>query len=262
MVNLGKVFSIFLICLALMGCNHNQSATNKLNILDIQKNMKEYLDTAYEKEFIVEEPKLIGNTGFGYSTYQALAYPKDDPKVAFGIQWNKDNEAYVDSYLNEIWTKQAEEEVNEMLKEYYGEGVILDYEFNFNLFINNVDPREAKNLNHKEIMVKYPDKILCKINIYTFMNDEFDKTTEAKRLFSFLNKLFLERKVESYFIDANYFTKDYKNEFIKRYERIKSYQEEVGFEKLYQEGSLINTVVIKHGRIYDDYCDIYEKFKY
>jgi hypothetical protein len=245
-----------------MGCNHNQSATNKLNVLDIQKNMKEYLDTTYEKEFIVEEPKLIGNSGFGYSTYQALAYPKDDPKAAFGIQWNKDNEAYVDSYLNEIWTKQAEEEVNEMLKEYYGEEVILDYEFNFAFYRYNINPNEVKNLNHKEVMIKYPDKILCNIKSYIFMDNSFDKNIEAKNVFNFFIKHIRDRKVESYHIRANYFTKDYKDEFEGRYEKIRTYQEEVGFDQLYRKGKLINRVVLSWGEKVGDYADVVEKFKY
>ena len=62
---------------------------------EIQHNMQDYLETKYDKEFVVNRPSLKGNEGFGYNSYLSDAYTKEEPRVEFQISWNKS----VDEYL-------------------------------------------------------------------------------------------------------------------------------------------------------------------
>ncbi|MEN2773721.1 hypothetical protein ABCY62_01460 [Acetivibrio clariflavus] len=52
---------------------------------EVKEKMTEHLKNTYNKEFVVEEPVLSGNEGFGYRVYNARAYPVDEPEMSFWL---------------------------------------------------------------------------------------------------------------------------------------------------------------------------------
>lgn len=219
---------------------------------EVQQNMKEYLERTYEKEFVVEKPVLKGNEGFGYKTYVAKAYPKEDRSLQFYAAWDIGEPGYYDDdYLKVLWSRQGTEELTGVLEGIYGEGnVIVEYELSYN-------NRKFKDCNYVEAIQKSKGNAFIDINYYVFSNNDIDKQKEAENIFKIYKQYILDYNTKMYFFNVDYVLKECKDEYD---EILKDLNYD--YDQLYQEGKIFNLLHLDDLSPADNSQGVLNKFKY
>lgn len=229
---------------------------------EVKKKMTEYLKSTYNKEFVVEEPQLTGNEGFGYNVYQAYAYPSDDTKMRFRVIWEKGEPGiFDDGYIDTLWRNPAMKEFNELLNDIYGKNVFSIYGFNFNFKRYGKDINDVKDLTYSDVIKKYPDKILIDMKYYVFVDGSIDKREEAEKAYRVLKQHVLDKNIDSFSLIVNFMSDDFREEFDKNIDSVRLGRK--GFERdtLHNNGKLINSIMLVD--LEDDYINyIIKKFVY
>lgn len=210
---MGLITLYILISFLMGGCIMQDSKKSD----ELMKNMAEYLKNTYGKEFVVEKPESKGNEGFGYKPV-AIAHPKDLPGVSFQVTYYTGDKKYDDNYLGYLWSYQATQVVQKQLKELYGEELPLIYTFNIN-------DKSLKGLNYPEVLEKYGDRALQDIFYCVFLDKPIDKKKEAQRAFEVLKSNILEKKKKMFYLTVVYINMEFKEEFVKKFEKMKKTQE-------------------------------------
>lgn len=251
-----SVFIVFFMggCITLNGVNKG----------DVQKKMTEYLKNTYEKEFVVEEPRLLGNEGFGYRVYEARAYPKDDPEMRFRVRWEKGEPGiFDDGYIHAIWRNGAMAEFHKLLKDIYGEGVVSLYGFNFNFKHYEIDFNDVKDLSYSDLIKRYPDKIFCDMKYYVFVDGSIDKRQEAEKVYRLIKQHILDRNIGKFHLVVNYMSDDFREDFDKNFKSIRLGRNGYDADSLYKQRKLVNRMGLVDIDLKEDYInDIINEFDY
>lgn len=213
----------------------------------VQKGMEKYLENRYGSEFVVEKPILTGNAGFGYNVYQAYAYPKDKPELRFVTSWdNGDPGRYDDGYLRVKWTAEGKVEVAKVLKEVYGEDVPFIYDYYLSTYRQDLLSPEEFKMTYRDTLEKYVEDSSTRIEYVLFRDGEIDKTVEAEKAFEVYKRLIYDNSIlQGYRIYIVYIPKEYKEEFMPRFNEAKNKQiYDYTPEKLFEEVHLINSLSI------------------
>ncbi|MFZ5988514.1 MAG: hypothetical protein ACOYWZ_15510 [Bacillota bacterium] len=161
---------------------------------NVQKKIAEYLKKTYEKEFVVKKPVSTDN-----NTYEVWAYPKDDPEIGFKVSWKSGEPGeFKESYMNALWTSQAKEEFNKLLKDIYGEELKSIYSVQFNYKFHDIDLSEVKNLSYSDLLKTYTDKIRCGMEYYVFVDETIDKRKEAEKIYSLVKQHVLDKNISTF----------------------------------------------------------------
>jgi hypothetical protein len=119
--------------------------------------MKSYLNDKYDQEFVIE------NTSYNHlsETYQAFAYPKDQPDLLFIVQQDHDSdERYSDTYPKVYWGSGLAAKIKQQIKRLYPD---LD-EKTFNLL--QISEREENySLNVPTYHMLHISQASCSITI-------------------------------------------------------------------------------------------------
>ena len=230
------LFLLTIIGFILGGCSMSNGKTEQ-----VQKGMEEYLKKTYDKEFVVGEPYLSGNEGFGY-IYQTKAYPKGQPELEFFVEGDRSNTGvYIDGYLQVLWTYQGRHELEKALREVYGDNFIVDnYEFRYN-------QKKFKDLNYLEVIGKSNGNATIMIS-YNIFSDEFNKEIEAEKAYRIMKAFLLDYKINKYDFTVVNFKKAFRDEFEangNNHGRDKDGQVK-SFDMLHQEKTLINALLPYH----------------
>jgi len=230
------------------------------NNVEIRRNMRDYLKTAYSKEFDVGKPDLTGNEGFGYNNYVADAYPIDNPQIKFIILCNKRAPyAYQDDYLNAMWSYQGSPEIQKLLQEIYGEEVLFKYNIYLNLDKIKVLKDELKTLNHSDVTKKYKEDVLHRITYYVFLATEFDKRREAEKIYSIYSRYITMKELPKYYLTVYFLKLENKNELLKEIDKPEDYFDD---QNLYRDKKLLNAIFINTSSNLKSPEDVVLKYKY
>lgn len=218
---------------------------------EVQENMASYLAETYNKEFVVESPRITGNEGFGYRVWQAKAHPKDQPEIEFNVRWDVGEPgAYYDGYLRMLWSAQGKKEIGQYLKELYGQEVPLNYEF-------SVADKSLQNLNHSQVISQSKDKIYFSLVYYVLVTGDFDKQKEAEKVFEVLQKYIFSNDIKVYHLIVYYVNPHFKENTLSE-----SNQTDIShhFEQLYKENKLYNYLSLNRKSNIQTPDDIVQKF--
>jgi hypothetical protein len=169
------------VCFTLTGC-----FTDFISKEKERREMEAYLEETYDREFVVEKPYSVGFPwGGGYGN--AKAYPKDDPELRFEMTAVGEN-SYMTGYLTALWGKQLKTELENKVKEMYGQDAKL--ECDIDVHIKDEDVKEVRKMTFSELEKKYEGqgRLSCKISV-KFYSDKcvFDtnQEDEAKKVIWF-----------------------------------------------------------------------------
>lgn len=124
--NLKIVALILIVLTVLTGCHRKEIKQAELDI-------KQHLETTYNRKFTIDKPKRNGNEGMGYSGYYVKAHPTDDPDLIFDVAWNKiESPKVLSDYLSQLWSKQALKENLEFMRTALGKNIVID-NYNFDV---------------------------------------------------------------------------------------------------------------------------------
>jgi hypothetical protein len=144
-----------------------------------RREMEKYLEKTYDREFVVEKPYSTGFPwGGGYTN--AKAYPKDDPELKFEMT-AVGEDSYMTGYLPVLWGKQLKEELENKVKEMYGQDAKL--ECVIDAHIKDEDVEEVRKMTFNELEKKYEGqkRIFCTISVDFYSNScVFDTNTDAE----------------------------------------------------------------------------------
>ena len=115
----------------------------------VKKNMEEYLRNTYGKEFVLNEPRLVGG-GWGRpaTTYISRdAYPADGPELKFDISWDTTERTYEDTYLAKKRSQEGKKAMEQKLREVYGEG-----NFFIDKYFSGWNKEEDQKFTWKDVM--------------------------------------------------------------------------------------------------------------
>lgn len=229
-------------------------AANKAS--KIQHNMQEYLQKNYGKEFVVGRLMLTGNEGFGYSTYVAEAYPKDNPALKTQVVWEKGEPGkYYDYYNFDRVSEQGRKEIAAFLKGVYAQDVSLTYTL-------STPVKELQGLEHDELLTKHGKDTRLDLTYYVFV-DKVDKAVEAEKAYKVLKKFVLDNHPKYYFVTVYYHPNSYKDEFNKGFNQdTTNFLNAYDSEKLYKENKLLNYLHADYDSSIKDKKDLEELFKY
>ncbi len=236
------ILTLVMAVLLVAGCAPYVSRDEKE---DIQQKMTAYLTSRYDKEFVVQEPRLVGNEGLGYNLFAAKAYPKDQTSLLFNVVWDKDGKAE-DDYLNKRWTKEGKKHVESILKDIYGEDMLVVYN-NFYYFGQELDANlnELKDLNYADLINGHGATLGCHMDYFVFVDSNYDKKAEAEKVYKFYDEYFKKYGFNTYIVSISYIQREYKAEYVERF-KAHNY-ETMGFtreeaDKLKSEKIILNTL--------------------
>lgn len=219
----------------------------------LKQEMNEHLNKKYGMEFeFVQRPKLVGNEGFGYNTYQAKAIPKGQPELEFIVAGDKSTPGvYVDYYLKSKWSNEGKNEIEKTIKEVYGSETdfILKYEFNFN-------DKEFKDLSHMQVLDKCKPYVIITYDI--FSDEKFDKNKEAEKAYKTMKPYLYDNKINNYMFIISFYSKEYKQKYIALNGRL----DEKSWDTLHNEGLYINYLNIDGHVEIKNAIDLVQYFKY
>ncbi|WP_425806712.1 hypothetical protein ACHOLT_06695 [Desulfitobacterium sp. Sab5] len=223
-------------------------------IIEIHKNMSDYLRSTYGHDFVVEKPALSGNEGFGYHNYYARAYPKEQPDLRFIVNWEKNKGVYDDNYLGTKWTKQGTEVMTRRLREVYGDDFWLEeYWLSYN-------DKKVKDLDYPDIISKYADKMRVDISYYVFLDNELDKKYEAERAYKILRQNFIDTKTLQFNFIVGYLLKNRKEDLFYVFNSTKKGDGARAQSELYKTGILQNWLLVQYSkRLSEEHSDGFKK---
>ena len=226
----------------------------------VQQGMEEYLKKTYEKEFVVREPYLTGNEGLGY-IYQTKAYPKGQPELEFFVEGDRSNTgAYIDGYLQVLWTYQGRQELEQALKQLYGSDFTVEkFEFRYN------NP-EYKDLKYSEVIKQCDGWAYIAISYAVFMDNKIDKKIEAQKAHKLIKSFLIDNKIKRYDLAISFHPAELKDSANNIANEINSHRKSL--DDLYKEKKLINfihiyDVALKENEIKKVYVDdIVKSFRF
>lgn len=232
---------------------------------EVQQEMNEYLNKKYEMQFeFVKKPYIsnIKGISFGFAThendtYEAKVIPMGKPELEFLIKRKKSKIGnYYDDYLKVNWTNEGKQDVENKIREVYGSETdfLLKYEFNFN-------EDEFKNLSYTEVLAKCDPPI--HIRCYIFSDEKFEKYKEAEKAYKILKSYLIDNKIDLYDFDIIFYTNKYRKEYASNGNNSGN----KSFDKLHEEGLLINYLVMyslkdSHHLEINNSDDLVKYFKY
>ena len=99
---------------------------SNIEVNNAQVSMKEYLQSKYGQEFVVEKPKKNGG-GLGVEGHlDAVACPKNDKTIRFTVM--SSSSGISDGYAGAVWTKSENERMMPIIRDIFGEHVHVDIE--------------------------------------------------------------------------------------------------------------------------------------
>ena len=168
------------------------------NLISNKNNFNTYLEEKYNKDFVIED---ISFDFFHGRTYHAYAHAKETPNLTFYVGQNPYSKETEDSYHDETWRKQANEELGPIVEKYFPDN------FNYAVEIypmNNLSISEVPQiLNFKEFSTV---DIGISMDEYVVTNENWD--SEIERSYLLLSAL----KEEG--IKFNHFGISYQNKTI------------------------------------------------
>jgi hypothetical protein len=151
--------------------------------MECAKKVEKTMNERYEIDFVVEEPQIFSNEGFGENLYTFAVYPKKQPDLRFPVTWDigldqLDRDYYISARMNneidDIW--------NPILKRVYGDDFLV-YEMSAGMYASLIDEKykELSTMTVEEMLNKYPDKFIFELKGFVFI-DEFSEEFEAERI--------------------------------------------------------------------------------
>ncbi|HYK71841.1 MAG TPA: hypothetical protein VEV44_01750 [Pseudoneobacillus sp.] len=168
------------------------------DLFSYKNDFAKYLETKYDNEFVIKD---ISFDFFHNGIYHAYAHIMDQPGFTFYVGQNPYTKRIEDSYVSEIWQKQAKEELGPIVEKFFPDKINYSVEtiVETNLF-NDYEPP----------IPNYKKHVTADVGIS--MN-EFDITNENRN--NELDRAYLLLKdLEEKGIKFNLFSISYKNKVI------------------------------------------------
>lgn len=257
---LALLMTLVLSTLLVSGCTLTEGVSKN----EVKKKMTEYLESTYNKKFEVEEPQLIGNEGFGYNSYQAYAYPVDETKMRFRVQWEKGNPGnFDDGYIHAKWRNPAKDEFDGLLKEIYKDDIASSYGFNFNFKYYEIDFEDVKDLSYEQVVERYHDKIYIDMKYYVFVDGSIDKREEAEKVYSIIKRHILDKGIGTLCVTVSYMSSEFKDEFNREFNNVTLGRNGYDVDSLYKRKMLINGLGLTETDLESNHVeDIINEFEY
>ncbi len=186
------------------------------DLISYKNKIGEYLEKKYDKDFVIEKTTF---DFFHGKTYHSYAHPKESPDLSFYVGQNPSTREIEDSYLNQLWNKQAKDELGPIVEKFFPDN------FNYAIEIYPINKlsirKELQNINFREYSSV---EIGISMNNYEITNENFDR--EILRAYLLLDSL----KETS--ININHFDISYKNKTIQlQPEEIRSISTSIDLER-------------------------------
>jgi|GEM_PF-4782697 len=157
---------------------------------EAKKEMIDYLEKKYNEKFVMEYFVPLGN-GFNRPTYeQGFVRLEDDKLTKFTVQRRKNEEGkgyyFTDGYTFRIAEREFLKEIDKIAKDFFQEYMLTTY-------ITTTAPEFTKysydkNLNLNEMLNK-ETRVMISARVYINSRNIIDKNREAKKIYSFMNKI-------------------------------------------------------------------------
>lgn len=158
---------------------------------DAQSSMKEYLQSKYGQEFVVEKPKKNGG-GLGVEGHlDAVAYPKNDKTIRFAVM--SSSSGIRDGYAGAVWTNEERKRLQPVINEVFGDGVQWEIDIQSSMSV------QTRNINisgkvplFNDAVNKYGKQIPYNITVSELSNRSLstkEKIAVVDKLLILANKL-------------------------------------------------------------------------
>jgi hypothetical protein len=214
------------------------------------RNVKSYLETKYEREFVCKDPEMSWIAPYGSGAYNVTAYPKDLPEVEVNIQCNTALQPSQDNFLDKLWSYQGKIAETDTIKNAYGDDVFFTFSFYMASNIQKEIGAEVNMLDYNKVVEKYSDKCYYNIRIYCFLDSPFDEVYQLEKAKGFIKSLIIDRNFVTSSPNIAYIDRKYKEEFMKTI--AKSEPDRVSYDFSESKDSL-HQVGLVYNQLYIDY---------
>lgn len=164
---------------------------SNIEVNNAQVSMKEYLQSKYGQEFVVEKPKKNGG-GLGVEGHlDAVAYPKNDKTTRFTVM--SSSSGIRDGYAGAVWTNEERKRLQPVINEVFGDGVQWEIDIQSSMSV------QTRNINisgkvplFNDAVNKYGKQIPYNITVSELSNRSLstkEKIAVVDKLLILANKL-------------------------------------------------------------------------
>ncbi|WP_026478298.1 hypothetical protein [Alkaliphilus transvaalensis] len=179
----------------------------------IQREMKEYLEAEYNSPAHVKRPVLSGNTGFGYHSYSAEAYLKNDPDNKFYVSYHITDGRITAGYHTVRLRQEGRKSMYEKLTKYYNPDDIL--QMNFMIHYNSGLVR-TEDMTYESLVEEHRGEYRIDLTFH-IAKEHFNEELESEVIRRFLEDYSEKNNLEKIDLFIVYWNEAYKEEFHKTF---------------------------------------------